>query len=84
MAESERVRNEVIYKKEITTDEPNAHAELIMKIEGVSDEKTEGLRKKFLALYEDMEEVVRKETLGREGVTWNRYRHNAFMKPWLC
>lgn len=21
---------------------------------------------------------------GREGVTWNRYRHNAFMKPWLC
>ena len=29
MAEVERTRNEVIYKREITTDEPNAHAEFI-------------------------------------------------------
>lgn len=62
MAEYERTRNEAIYKREITTDEPNAHAEMIMKIEGVPDEKVEELRKKFIALCKEVEAVVRKET----------------------
>lgn len=33
-----------------------------MRIEGVPDEKTEKLRKKFVALYKNMEDVVRAET----------------------
>ena len=38
MAEVERTRNEVIYKREITTDEPNAHAELNLKVDGLPEE----------------------------------------------
>lgn len=46
MAEVERTRNEVIYKREITTDEPNAHAELILKVDGLPEEALDILRKK--------------------------------------
>lgn len=61
MAEVERTRNEVIYKREITTDEPNAHAELILKVDGLPEETLDILRKKFNALAEMVEREVRKK-----------------------
>ena len=62
MAEVERTRNEVIYKREITTDEPNAHAELILKVDGLPEETLDILRKKFNALAEMVEREVRENT----------------------
>lgn len=62
MAELERTRNEVIYKREITTDEPNAHAELILKVDGLPEETLDILRKKFNALAEMVEREVREKT----------------------
>jgi hypothetical protein len=62
MAEVERTRNEVIYKREITTDEPNAHAELILKVDGLPEEALDILRKKFNALAEMVEREVREKT----------------------
>ena len=62
MAEVERTRNEVIYKREITTDEPNAHAELILKVDGLPEETLDILRKKFNALAEMVEREVREKT----------------------
>lgn len=62
MAEVERTRNEVIYKREITTDEPNAHAELILKVDGLPEETLDILRKKFNALAEMVEREVRVKT----------------------
>ena len=62
MAEVERTRNEVIYKREITTDEPNAHAELILKVDGLPEETLDILRKKFNALAERVEREVREKT----------------------
>ena len=58
----ERKRSEVIYKKEITTDEPNTHAEVILKAEGLSEEANAELRKHFLTLCEEVEKAVQKET----------------------
>lgn len=62
MAEVERTRNEVIYKREITTDEPNAHAELILKVDGLQEETLDILRKKFNELAEMVEKEVREKT----------------------
>lgn len=62
MAELERTRNEVIYKREITTDEPNAHAELILKVEGLQESALEILRMKFNSLAEMVEREVRENT----------------------
>lgn len=62
MGEVERTRNEVIYKREITTDEPNAHAELILKVDGLPEEALDILRKKFNALAEMVEREVREKT----------------------
>lgn len=62
MAEVERTRNEVIYKREITTDEPNAHAELILKVDGLPEETLDILRKKFNALAEMVEREAREKT----------------------
>lgn len=62
MAEVERTRNEVIYKREITTDEPNAHAELILKVDGLPEETLDILRKKFNSLAEMVEREVREKT----------------------
>ena len=50
MAELEHTRNEVIYKREIITDEPNAHAELILKVEGLPENTLGVLRMKFNSL----------------------------------
>ena len=60
MAELEHTRNEVIYKREITTDEPNAHAELILKVEGLPENTLGVLRMKFNSLAEMVEREVRK------------------------
>lgn len=62
MAELERTRNEVIYKREITTDEPNAHAELILKVDGLPEAALDILRMKFNALAEMVEREVRENT----------------------
>lgn len=63
MAELEHTRNEVIYKREITTDEPNAHAELILKVEGLPENTLGVLRMKFNSLAEKMvEREVRENT----------------------
>lgn len=59
MAELERTRDEVIYKREITTDEPNAHAELILKVEGLPENTLGVLRMKFNSLAEMVEREVR-------------------------
>ena len=55
MAELEHTRNEVIYKREIITDEPNAHAELILKVEGLPENTLGVLRMKFNSLAEMVE-----------------------------
>ena len=62
MAELECTRNEVIYKREITTDEPNAHAELILKVEGLPENTLGVLRMKFNSLAEMVEREVRENT----------------------
>ena len=62
MAELVRTRNEVIYKREITTDEPNAHAELILKVEGLPENTLGVLRMKFNSLAEMVEREVRENT----------------------
>lgn len=45
----------------ITTDEPNAHAELILKVDGLPEETLDILRKKFNALAEMVEREVREK-----------------------
>lgn len=49
-------------KEKITTDEPNAHAELILKVDGLPEETLDILRKKFNALAEMVEREVREKT----------------------
>lgn len=62
VAECERRCSEVIYRKSITTDEPDTHAEATLKIEGLTEEATAELRKHFLKLCEEVEAAVQKET----------------------
>jgi hypothetical protein len=88
MAEVERTRNEVIYKREITTDEPNAHAELILKVDGLPEEALDILRKKFNALAEMVEREVREKTSWQQvtslqvlshsvQIQWKKEHHTA-------
>jgi hypothetical protein len=49
-------------KREITTDEPNAHAELILKVEGLPENTLGVLRMKFNSLAEMVEREVRENT----------------------
>lgn len=62
MAESERKSNEVIYKKSITTDNPNSNMEVALRFENFTEESTTELRKHFLKLCEEVEKIVEKET----------------------
>lgn len=61
MAEA-RMRNAVEYKKSVTTDDPDAYAEAVLKFEGLKDERTEELRQLFSKFYAEVEAIVRKET----------------------
>lgn len=62
MAESERKSNEVIYKKSITTDNPDSNMEVTLRFENFTEESTTELRKHFLKLCEEVEKIVEKET----------------------
>lgn len=62
MAELERKSDEVIYRKEITTDNPNSHTEVTLRFENLTEESTTELRKHFLKLCEEVEKIVEKET----------------------
>lgn len=61
MAET-RMRNIVEYKKNITTDDPDAYAEAVLKFEGLTEKRTEELRKIFNKFYAEVETIVHKET----------------------
>lgn len=62
MAESERKSNEVIYRKELITDNPNSYTEVILKFENLTEESATELRKHFLKLCQEVENTVEKET----------------------
>lgn len=62
MAEMEKFKNSVTYKKEIVTDAPDAYARVTLEFEGVPEEKTEQLRKVFNSFYNKVEQMVKEET----------------------
>lgn len=62
MAECERKQNRTIYEQQITTDNPDAYANLKLTIEGISETGVAELRKKFLGLWQEVERTVQKET----------------------
>lgn len=57
-----RMKDIVEYKKSVTTDEPNAYAEVVLKFEGVSEERTDELRQIFNRFYAKVEAIVCEET----------------------
>lgn len=62
MAEQERYKNEVVFKKEIITDDPDAYAAVTLSFEGLTEERTGKLRELFNGFYKEVEEIVKKET----------------------
>ena len=58
----EKSKNVVTYRKQITTDEPEAYAEAILEFDGLSEERTAELREKFNSFFEYVERIVKKET----------------------
>lgn len=62
MAEYTRKKNKVAFEKEITTDEPNASATLKLEVYGLTEEAVEKLRIEFIKLWNDVEQLVEKET----------------------
>lgn len=61
MAET-KMRNIVEFKKSVTTNDPDAYAEAVLKFEGLRDEKTEELQRIFNKFYAEVEAIVYKET----------------------
>ena len=57
-----RTRNIVEYKKNITTDDPDAYAEAVLKFEGLEEKGTEELRQLFNKFYAEVEAIAHKET----------------------
>lgn len=62
MAEMQKIKNMIVYRKQITTDEPDAHAEAVLEFEGIPEERTAEIREKFNRFFEDIEQIVKKET----------------------
>lgn len=62
MAEIEKLKNMVAFRKQITTDGPQAYAEAILKFDGLPEQRTAELREKFNSFFEDVEKIVKKET----------------------
>lgn len=62
MAEIERTKNMVVFKRQIAADEPEAYAEAMLEFDGLSEERTIELREKFNKFYEEVEKIVKKET----------------------
>lgn len=60
--DSKRKRNEVIYRKELITDNPDTYVEVKLSFENFTEESTTELRKRFLELWEEIEIIVKKET----------------------
>lgn len=60
--EETRMRNIVEYKKNITTDDPDAYAEAVLKFEGLTEKRTEELRQLFNKFYAEVEAIVYEET----------------------
>lgn len=58
-----RERNIVEYKKSITTDEPDAYAEAVLKFEGLTEKRTEELRQLFNKFYAEVDAIVHEETI---------------------
>lgn len=59
-----KIQGNVEYRKSITVDDPDAYAEVTLRLEGLMDEGTEELHKIFSKFYEEIETVVRKEMSG--------------------
>ncbi len=62
MVEIEKLKDIVEFRKQITTDGPEAYAEVILKFEGLPEERTAELREKFNSFFDDIEKIVKKET----------------------
>lgn len=62
MAEVEKSKNMVVYRKQITTDGPEAYAEAILEFDGLPEKRTAELREKFNSFFKDVEKIVKKET----------------------
>lgn len=50
MAECERKQNRTIYEQQITTDNPDAYANLRLTIEGISETGGSGIKKKIFGI----------------------------------
>ncbi len=61
-----RSRNEIVFRKEIVTDEPNAYARATLEIEGVPEGRTVELREMFNSFYAKVEKIVKEDPLGEE------------------
>ena len=56
-------RNDIVeYRKSITVNDPDAYAEVVLKLEGLTEEATKELRMIFCKFYVEAEEIVRKTT----------------------
>lgn len=62
VVEIEKLKDIVEFRKQITTDGPEAYAEVILKFEGLPEERTAELREKFNSFFDDIEKIVKKET----------------------
>lgn len=62
MAGIEKSKDMVVFKKQITTDGPEAYAEAILKFDGLPEKWTAELREKFNSFFEDVEKIVKKES----------------------
>lgn len=62
MAEMQTTKNMIVYKRQITTDGPDAHAEAVLEFEGLPEVRAAEIREKFNRFFECIEQIVRKET----------------------
>lgn len=62
MAEEVRKNDIVTYRKEITTDEPNAYAEVVLKFEGLQESRLAELRDLFNKFFAEVEGMVLEDT----------------------
>lgn len=62
MAEEVRKNGIVTYQKQITTDEPNAYAEVTLKFEGLMESRVLELRDLFNKFFAEVEGMVLEDT----------------------
>lgn len=62
MAEEVRKRSMTTYQKQITTDDPDAYAEVVLKFENLQESRIAELRDLFNTFFGEVEGIVKEDT----------------------